>query len=272
MPKVSSTLLLCVLAGCNGSDTSVDPVAEACGGARPEGLDSCEHGMFHADCGGEPPRLLACSGLTGRCSWFAGQCLPANYLASDCPTTMPCCYTTPEGSWPFASGFPDDRPMAARQLVEDVAAIGHAPVTSDSPSDLAVSIDASIVAAGPSIACAGDGVGVFQLCADSFLQLPLVYVRGSSLVVPLRSREEAADVVYLEIVESGPSPIGRVFVRHETDSFPGASVIGCEDALTPGLTASGQLVVNHVDPTNPGTLHGHAMLVVPEGGTIAIEF
>src|SRR5262245_61195176 len=104
-----------------------DPIALACGGARPA-LTDCTFGVYHGDCGGTGEATFACDDVSGACRWFATGCVPAGHHASDCPAGDLCCHMSPDGAWPFADGWALAEVHARVEQLDDIAIIGGAVV------------------------------------------------------------------------------------------------------------------------------------------------
>src|SRR5688500_642187 len=101
-----SMMGLTITLGCSStSPPPLDPLAEACGGERPDALTACTVGLFRADWGGSADAVLACHELGGECRWFEGGCVPIGYRPIECPADMPCCETTADGTWPYPDAW-----------------------------------------------------------------------------------------------------------------------------------------------------------------------
>lgn len=274
----SATWVLLLMAmGCSPSDPPLDPIAEVCGGARPVDVTGCKgNGFFFADCGGDGEPILACHESTGGCAWFSHGCAPVGFRITACPIGNPCCVSTSDGSWPFADGWRPATGMATVILAEDIAAMGHVPVTASSPASIVVTVDASLPSAAPGVSCAGSGVETLELCNGDPPQNTSPLSSRNTLWVRFANRDLLAEALILEIVpetETGiDAPIARVFVRFEDDAAPPDVPLACERARSPRLDLTGTLTVNGIDLANPSATHGHLVLDLPGGGRATIDF
>lgn len=109
-------LILLFISGCSGGG---DEGLNECAGDRPAAATECFKGYFFAECGGTGSARLACSDSDG-CYWFASDCAPVGFVASDCPVDDICCHA----GWPFADtqAFVDG---TVRDLSWKIAALGR---------------------------------------------------------------------------------------------------------------------------------------------------
>lgn len=55
-------------------------------------LETCDYGLFHADCGGAGGPTLACDRVSGACRWFATSVVADHHEVSDCAPENVCCH------------------------------------------------------------------------------------------------------------------------------------------------------------------------------------
>jgi hypothetical protein len=278
-------LLITFLLGCSapshadaGSDSSVTrrdtgliadsgsadatSIETACA-ARPE---DCEQlGLFFGACDGPRDPVMACNDQ-GRCFWYTGGC-PVGMQASDCPPDDICCHETPDGRWPFAEWEPPSSGTATGtiEMINDVAAIGAAPIDALAPNEIAVTIDPTVEAPAdgePYVRCSPGGP-LLVACTEWSIVPPRRV--GIALVVALRPRRQGLQL-HLEIVDSEPGPVGRVFMRYQEDASPDTVPATCAP-LQPRFT-SGTLRLSALDES----AHGRLRAELADGDWIELDF
>jgi len=153
-----------------------------------------------------------------------------------------------------------------------VAAMGYAPVTASSPSDVVVTVDPSFTAVTPEVRCEGPGGEALELCDGNPLITWTPVAFTNTVWVRFLNRGLLGEALILEIVPGTGTAIARTFVRSEGDGSPPDPPLSCEQARSPRLHMSGTLTTNGVDIANPSATHGHLVLALPGGGRVTIDF
>ena len=138
--------------GCSASEGG-DPVASACGGARPS-FESCVAGSTWARCGGEEAPRFGCGGQ--RCFWFEGGCVAEGFEVSSCPADDLCCVPSGESGYPF-----DPPPSEPSEGGVDVTSFlvgwGATPWSRERARDVSVELAAREPIEGPTASCSPAG-------------------------------------------------------------------------------------------------------------------
>jgi hypothetical protein len=150
---VRGVFAILVVAACEGTeaDRVLDPQPFECPTPARRALDDCFVGYFFADCGGEGPPRLACR-ERGGCYWFSGSCLALGFVASECPAEDVCCYSDPDGNYPWP--YPDlrfDDPF----LRDKFYGLGHEAWDRTTDANLSTSIDTNLSISTTSVICTG---------------------------------------------------------------------------------------------------------------------
>lgn len=234
-----------------------DPLDVACGGTRPA-IETCTAHLYDADCGGAVGApTFACG--SGRCRWFAGACIAAGYVVSDCPPSERCCHTASWGPWAFEDDF---QPASG----VEVAVAGDMPLDSTVAGNLVVTIDPDVVVpAEPSCTgahyfgdlCSGRGFSQIRFRTDRVTEgVALEWwpnILGVDLMVEAYRNDDGALV-------------GRVFARVHSDVGGTAQV--CSD-LDPAPGLHGELVIDALSEEGPIAA---VLYLETDGATMTIPF
>jgi hypothetical protein len=262
-PWVGS-LGLAALAGC----APADPLEVACGGAQPALEDCGSLGVYSADCGGEGSSVFACTPELGTCRWFAGGCVAEGYVASDCPSSDPCCHATADGPWPFADGMTEAL-GAPHEMAEEIAVIGGTPIDDSGPFNLTVTVDPTFsYPERPVVTCEGEMVrSTFGQLCQGYLLVIVAQRTHESVALELSPSLYGATIA-LELWPSDAGAVGRAFVAYQND-FRTTPVARCNEGIAGlGLAPNGTLTVTGLEEM---TLHGE--VVIPfDDGSITVAF
>lgn len=249
-------VLLAAVAGC------ADPLADACGGTRPE-LDACPRGLYFAECGGEPTPTLACS--ADGCLWFSGTCIATGFRPTECPLENACCRSTSSGPWPYADGF-----AGSFDVRHELAVLGAHPVTRDEAA-LGVAVDRSIT-----------DPGAVAVACDADLDLEICFGR-----VAYRSARRAGGGWVLEIAAGYPyGELTQIEVRPTSDGSlrahlyvsaytdVGDTVATCDGAGTSRTPEpqSGTVTISTSDFDDPLAVHGEGVIQLEGRGALRLRF
>ncbi len=268
MLRLAEVVLVSLVVGCAATSEF-----DACPGGNAPSLESCEAGLFDADCGGTGDPVLACA---GDCKWFVGGCPAEGYRPIDCPLGDPFCVETADGQWPYESGVVDD--PFPDSMCDQVDLLGDAMVTASSGPLLELRIDPTLtVPEVPTIECEGVDLGI---CAWDWIMRGRAISPGSidRITLAFRNPSEYGEVIEIELLDDvGGSPAARAWLTQFTDVWvrgedcsQHVSRFGTTTAPRP-IVASGELVLT-AEPAEGIELHGEATIVTTEGGTMTLRF
>ena len=245
--------------------------------ACPEGvaptLESCEAGLFDADCGGSGEPVLAC-GQT--CKWFAGGCPAEGFRPIACPLGDPFCVATADGQWPYPEGLLEAVYPFHDHMCDQLDLLGDAVVTTTSGPFLELRVDPALtVPETPGLEC--DGVGL-AIC--SWIMRGWTYGIGAldRQTFAFRQPSVVGEVLAFELLpDAAGAPAARAWLTQFTDHWPHgedctAYVAGFGTTIAPRPVLTGGELVLTAEPADGVELHGEATLVTAEGGTMTLRF
>jgi hypothetical protein len=211
--------ILVGLAACRGGTEALTN----CPGEQQPSIADCYVGEFFADCGGSGPPRLACNDQ--QCLWFAADCGPAGFEASDCPADDICCHD----GWPFpAAGY-------STALTLDLYAFGPEPWDRTSHVALGVVVDPTLTGTTTQVTCSGPNpnLAAYDPCADP---VEVTAFQGGTARVRAWPGEpfRAGWYLWIEIVDDGSGGLGaRACAAEMIDTMvcPGAAPL-CASAGT----------------------------------------
>lgn len=240
---------------------------EACGGPQPA-LAECGLGVYSADCGGDGEPVFACEPESATCRWFRGACVAEGFVVSDCPASDRCCHATPEGTWPFADGMVGDR-YASNAIVEDIAVIGSTPITDESPLNLTVTVDPTLVSPSSiTVTCVGETAPrIFSGLCDAYV----AYVGPSrvhdTFAFELSRGIGGTGLLFEILIRPDGIPTGRLLLTSRNDDRTHAPVPNCAYPPGLGVAPSGTLVMSALS----GPPHGRLEVPLADG-SVTVTF
>jgi hypothetical protein len=236
----------------------------ACDG--PPVLDTCEYGLYWADCGGTGPPRAACDRITGECRWFEGGVVPCGHVASDCPADDLCCEPAPAGLgvWPFVDWRPEGRVLAGSLSIDG---LWGGVITSSTPPGVVVNLDFTDTPPDSvEVSCAGS--------ASAECRTRLVQGSRSGAAIVLWFRADEGVNLESFALEAWPTPAGvegRWYERRAPQR---------DAPLTPSCGRSGVRLLPlegevHLSPDafeHPEAVHGVISGSTPDRGAFTIRF
>jgi hypothetical protein len=231
-------------------------------------LETCDYGLYWADCGGSGPPRAACDLATGACRWFEGGVVPCGHIASDCPLDDLCCEPALDGLgvWPFVSWHPEGAVLAGALSIDGLYG---GVITAAAPAGIPVVLDFTVTPPrGVEVTC--DEGGGLPECMMRLLVRRRV---GQSLVLHFLADDLGVNrrSLLLEAWRATPGLQGRWYLltAPQRDS-PVRAACGRSEAYM--LPLAGEV---HLSPDafeHPERVHGVISGSTPDRGAFTIRF